>query len=130
MKKQWRRIAICIVILIAVMVILAPRYREYIRQDHYDTCYRARGIIFSVYHGVIPLTSVEGEDPGAERVKHIVEEYFHTDVVTEEGIMKVEGLCREGGEWTIRYDEERDAISIYCDAPGHGMLEDFYVPAE
>lgn len=125
--KKRKKLVISCIIAVLGYCLLKPPYDKYIEQDHYDTCWRARGIIFSCDHGVIGLSGLEDVEGEEERYRYIIREYFHVEMTED---MKVPGLCRESGTWTISKNEDSGKMCIECDAPGHGVYEDPYESGE
>ena len=122
-----------IVILTVLYLSLKPAYLQYVENDHRATCQKARFVILDRYRaalaqqaGTTPERTRQDKPDEAfcqELLSEVILENFGIEWSGEETLS---GLCRSGGAYTMRLDEETRLPELYCDCEGHGAYTGVY----
>jgi len=138
-KRRKKRIKRCVlsaaVILAAALLylLIRPVYLRYVEDDHRATCQKARFVIMDRYKAALaqnmnmPAAQEAGEKQDMERCRAILSEVIQENFgISWSGEETLSGLCRSGGAYTMRLDEETCLPELYCDCEGHGTYTGVY----
>ena len=103
-----------------ITVLLRPAYRNYIEKDHWETCMKARFVLLDRYNTAIFAMAAEGITEDEIDFEQLMQDTAMRlyDTPVEDG--KMAGLCRSGGTWILKMDEETHRVEVVCDCPYHG----------
>ncbi len=119
MKKR----ILILVIICAFLLALAmsPLYRRYIRKENSETCFKARLKICIDYTIATKQKENMTLNERITLLNQVCENNFgkHSEETANSSVFLLQEVCREGGEMTIKLNEDSNRIETFCSIEGH-----------